>query len=139
MQPGLNKPEEEKKGSIAMVGRGVKIGGGIEAKKGEWRCKVCKFKNAEDDADGQAVIKCTMCKEPKQVMKEAPAIVSQIPKVPPQRVHKEEVKVAKPTQPKLTGGIRGLSVGGASASSSSGNHFGGQSANPGGPRIMTLG
>jgi len=48
-----------------MPGQGVRIGGGV--KKGEWRCKVCKFKNVpneEEDEEG-GVERCNMCKEPK--------------------------------------------------------------------------
>jgi hypothetical protein len=56
-----------------MPGHGVRIGGGV--KKGEWRCKVCKFKNVpiEDDEEEKegGIERCNMCKEPKQVMKEA--------------------------------------------------------------------
>ena len=51
-------------------------------KKGEWRCKVCKFKNSEEDEEGNPVVKCTMCKEPKQVMKEASSVNTTIPKAP---------------------------------------------------------
>ena len=45
----------------------MKIGGGIESKKGEWRCKVCKFKNTpiDDEETKGEVERCTMCKEPK--------------------------------------------------------------------------
>ena len=59
---------EEIKAPI-IAGRGVKVGGGVEGKRGEWRCKVCKFKNDDDEA-------CKMCKEPKQVLKESPAVLN---------------------------------------------------------------
>ena len=39
------KHEETKVAAHPIVGRGVKIGGGVETRKGEWRCNVCKFKN----------------------------------------------------------------------------------------------
>ena len=61
--------KEEKK--VAIQGRGVKIGGGIVAKKGEWRCKVCKFKNDLFDPEtGNEIDVCKMCHDQKQVMKE---------------------------------------------------------------------
>jgi hypothetical protein len=106
----------------------VKIGGGVEAKQGEWRCRVCKFKNvpideAEEEVKG-GVERCTMCKEPKQVMKEQPVLKTTIPKVPPSKAHVEETKVAAPS----------LAVSGVSAKQR------GQSVNhTGGPKIMTLG
>lgn len=54
----LVKHEEVKAPPAAPVisGHSVRIGGGV--KKGEWRCKICKFKNEDDEA-------CKMCKEPK--------------------------------------------------------------------------
>jgi len=110
-----------------MHGHGVKIGGGVETRKGEWRCKVCKFKNVpiddtEEESKGE-VERCTMCKEPKQVMKEQAPVKTIIPKVPPTKVHVEEAKA--PPQLKVTGvqaKPRGQSV-----------------AATGAPRIMTLG
>jgi hypothetical protein len=39
-----------------MVGRGLRIGGGVEAKKGEWRCRVCKFKNYHVDEETGEII-----------------------------------------------------------------------------------
>ena len=78
-----------------MPGHGTKIGGGVETKKGEWRCKICKFKNVpneeEESKDGE-VERCNMCKEPKQVMREAPVVKTTIPKVPPSKMHVEESK-----------------------------------------------
>jgi hypothetical protein len=61
MQAPKAAVEERKSSSIA--GRGLKIGGGIDMKKGEWRCKVCKFKNFDEDDEGQTVTRCNMCKE----------------------------------------------------------------------------
>jgi hypothetical protein len=75
----------------------MKIGGGVETKKGEWRCRVCKFNNVTEDSDeeskGGEVERCNMCKEPKQVMREVPVVKTVIPKVPPSKVHVEEAKV----------------------------------------------
>lgn len=87
---GAAAHEEKKTSHIG--GSGLKIGGGIDMKKGEWRCKVCKFKNFDEDEEGKPITRCNMCKEAKQTMKEAPVIVSQIPKVPPNRMHREESK-----------------------------------------------
>ena len=64
------KHEETKVAAHPIIGRGVKIGGGVETRKGEWRCNICKFKNQAVDEDGQEVDKCKMCKENKTVMKE---------------------------------------------------------------------
>ena len=50
-----------------MQGHAVRIGGN-DNKKGEWRCKVCKFMNSDE------VDKCGMCREDKQVMKDPPKI-----------------------------------------------------------------
>ena len=70
MAGGSNKHEEIKVAAQPIIGRGVKIGGGVETRKGEWRCNVCKFKNQAVDEEGQEVDKCKMCKEFKNVMKE---------------------------------------------------------------------
>ncbi len=43
---------EEMKTHQPIIGRGVKIGGGVETRKGEWRCNVCKFKNQNIDEEG---------------------------------------------------------------------------------------
>lgn len=83
--PPMHGKEEEKKRQ-PIPGRGVKIGGGVEAKKGEWRCKVCKFKNDADESEA-----CSMCKEPKQVMKE----VAPIPMAPPPRAPVKEERKGK--------------------------------------------
>lgn len=84
-----------------MLGQGVRIGGGVESKKGEWRCKICKFKNVpaveDDDEESKGEIeRCTMCKEPKQIMKEQPVVKTVIPKVPPTKMHVEETKAPMP-------------------------------------------
>jgi hypothetical protein len=50
---------------LPIISRGVKIGGGVDAKRGEWRCKICKFKNFYTTEEGEAVNKCNMCREPK--------------------------------------------------------------------------
>ena len=82
-----------------MTGHGIKIGGGIETKKGEWRCGVCKFKNVPVSDNEEEIERCNMCKEPKQVMKEPKVAqigegigaTNKIPKVvPPKgRMHEE--------------------------------------------------
>lgn len=61
----MNKvqPEEAKH---AMPGMGKKIGGMTNAQaKTNWRCAVCKFSNQSD------LTACGMCREAKQVLKEA--------------------------------------------------------------------
>lgn len=75
----------------------MRIGGGVA--KGEWRCKVCKFKNESIVVESDEIERCTMCKEPKSVMKEqvmqmgaASQVKGRIPKVPPSKMHVEERK-----------------------------------------------
>jgi hypothetical protein len=79
---------EEQKRTI-IPGQGTKLGGGVS--KGEWRCKICKFKNASIE-NSDEIERCTMCKEPKTVLKEAPPVKVGIPKVPPTKMHIEETK-----------------------------------------------
>lgn len=55
--------KEEKK-ATKIIGHGVKIGT-IGKANDRWRCKTCKFSN-ECQLDT-----CGMCREPKQVLKEA--------------------------------------------------------------------
>ena len=64
------KPEVEETKHQAIPGHGVRIGGGVETKKGEWRCGICKFKNVTVNDDDQEIERCNMCKEPKKIMKE---------------------------------------------------------------------
>ena len=62
---GMPATKHEEVKAQPIIGRGVKIGGGVENRKGEWRCNICKFKNLNIDEQGNQVDSCKMCKEHK--------------------------------------------------------------------------